>query len=57
MIYLIDIINLCFNYKHIWKLNYNDIEKDIIESINKITSNDLNNYYKNVCKTINDHVS
>jgi hypothetical protein len=31
------------NYK---KLNHNDIEKDIIELINKITSNDLNNYYK-----------
>jgi len=42
------------NYR---KLNHNDIEKDIIESINKITSNDLNNYYKHVCKTIYEHVS
>jgi hypothetical protein len=42
------------NYR---KLNHNDIEKDIIESINKITSNDLNNYYKHVCKTINDYTS
>ena len=42
------------NYR---KLNHNDIEKDIIESINKIISNDLNNYYKHVCKTNNDYVS
>ena len=35
---------------------HTNIEKDIIESI-KCPSNDLNNYYKHVCKTINEYAS
>ena len=42
------------NYR---KLDHVDIKQDIIDSINKITSADLANYYKHVCNIINEYAS
>ena len=37
------------------KLNHTNIEEDIINSISKVTSNDLNNCYLHVIKTIDEY--
>ena len=42
------------NYR---KLEHIDIEQDIIDSINKITSADLANYYKHVRNIITEYAS
>ena len=42
------------NYR---KLDHTDIKQDIIDSVNTVTSTDLNNYYKHVGKTIREYAS
>ena len=42
------------NYR---KLDHTDIKQDIIDSVNTVTSTDLNNYYKHVGKTIIEYAS
>ena len=42
------------NYR---KLDHIDIKQDIIDSVDTITSTDLNNYYKHVGKIIREYAS
>jgi len=42
------------NYR---KLDHTDIKQDIIDSVNTVTSTDLNNYYKHVGKIIREYAS